>query len=143
MKITKPLLFVLTMCISIVGFPQDASLIAPEGFDKPNANNPQGEVMEIMYPSKTVGIDRKANIYLPPNYSPNKAYPVLYLLHGIGGDEREWLDQGTPEVIMDNLYAKNKAKPMIIVIPNGRAMKNDRAEGNFFAEDKNSGICNL
>lgn len=113
---------------------QDASLIAPSGFDQPVAST-KGQVKEISYFSQTVGVDRVANVYFPPNYNEATAYPVLYLLHGIGGDEREWLDQGTPNIIMDNLYASNKAKPMIIVLPNGRAMKNDRAEGDIFGAE--------
>ncbi len=61
---------------------------------------------------------------------------MLYLLHGIGGDEFEWLRHGHPEIILDNLYAKNKIAPMIVALPNGRAMKNDRAEGNVFEPEK-------
>jgi enterochelin esterase-like enzyme len=60
----------------------------------------------------------------------------LYLLHGIGGDEKEWLNGGHPEIILDNLYAENKVTPMIVVMPNGRAMKDDRATGNIMAPDK-------
>jgi enterochelin esterase-like enzyme len=62
--------------------------------------------------------------------------PVLYLLHGIGGDEKEWLNGGQPQVILDNLYAEKKVEPMIVVMPNGRAMKDDRATGNIMASDK-------
>jgi len=58
---------------------------------------------------------------------------VLYLLHGIGGDETEWQRLCQPENIMDNLLANGKIQPMIVVMPNGRAQKNDRAEGNVFA----------
>ena len=57
---------------------------------------------------------------------------MLYLLHGIGGDEFEWLRGGQPQVILDNLSAENKIKPMIVVLPNGRAMKDDRAGENIF-----------
>jgi enterochelin esterase-like enzyme len=72
-------------------------------------------------------------IYTPPGYSPDKNFPVLYLLHGIGGDETEWERLCTPSVVLDNLIADSKAVPMIVVMPNGRAQKNDRAEGNVFA----------
>jgi enterochelin esterase-like enzyme len=58
---------------------------------------------------------------------------VLYLLHGIGGDETEWERFCSPDVVLDNLIADGKAVPMILVMPNGRAQKNDRAEGNIFA----------
>ena len=58
---------------------------------------------------------------------------MLYLLHGIGGDETEWQRFATPNVILDNLIADSKAEPMIVVMPTGRAQKNDRAEGNIYA----------
>jgi enterochelin esterase-like enzyme len=73
------------------------------------------------------------NVYTPPDYSTDKRYPVLYLLHGIGGDETEWQRFAKPEVMLDNLIADGKAVPMIVVMPNGRAQKNDRAEGNVMA----------
>ena len=69
------------------------------------------------YPSATVGTTRKTQVYTPPGYNPNEKYPVLYLLHGIGGDEWEWKNGGTPEVILDNLYAAKKLQPMIVVLP--------------------------
>lgn len=109
---------------------------APAGYDKYLENIAHGNLDTIHYPSKTVGSTRTSLIYLPPGYNKNKKYPVLYLLHGIGGDEFEWLHNGHPEIILDNLYSKNKIKPMIVVLPNGRAMKNDRAEGNVFGPEK-------
>ena len=69
-------------------------------------------------------------------YSKKKKYPVLYLLHGIGGDEKEWLRGGQPQVILDNLFADKKIRDMIVVMPNGRAMKDDRATGDIMAPDK-------
>jgi enterochelin esterase-like enzyme len=87
----------------------------------------------VEYESKTVGTTRKMQVYTPPGYTTEKKYPVLYLLHGIGGDETEWQRFATPNVILDNLIADGKAVPMIIVMPNGRAQKNDRAGGNAFA----------
>jgi enterochelin esterase-like enzyme len=87
----------------------------------------------IEYDSKTVGAKRKMQVYTPPGYSKDKKYPVLYLLHGIGGDETEWQRFATPNILLDNLIADGKATPMIIVMPNGRAQKNDRAEGNIYA----------
>ena len=75
-------------------------------------------------------------IYTPPGFTKKKKYPVLYLLHGIGGDEKEWLNGGTPQVILDNLYAGGKIEPMIVVMPNGRAMIDDRAAGNIFDSAK-------
>jgi enterochelin esterase-like enzyme len=109
---------------------------APAGYDSLRAGIAHGKIDTISYPSKTVGTIRRAVIYTPPNYSKNKKYPVLYLLHGIGGDEKEWLKGGQPQVILDNLYAENKIEQAIVVMPNGRAMKDDRATGNIMAPDK-------
>ncbi len=113
-----------------------AFLQAPEGYDLYRENIAHGKIDTIQYQSKTVGTIRTSLIYTPPGFNKNKRYPVLYLLHGIGGDEFEWLNNGHPEIILDNLYAGNKIKPMIVVLPNGRAMKNDRAEGNVFEPEK-------
>ena len=110
----------------------DPYVAAPAGFDQERANIAHGTLELVEYNSTTVGTVRKATVYLPPKYDASKKYPVLYLLHGIGGDEREWL-QGVPNVILDNLIADGKAAEMIIVMPNGRAQQNDRAEGNVYA----------
>lgn len=109
---------------------------APVGFKTPRAGSVQGRVESFEYDSTVTGTRRKANVYLPPGYSPEKKYPVLYLLHGIGGDENEWLSFASPAVILDNLIADGKAVPMIIVLPNGRAMADDRAVGNPFEPAK-------
>ncbi|HPH33400.1 MAG TPA: alpha/beta hydrolase-fold protein, partial [Chitinophagaceae bacterium] len=106
------------------------------GFDTVRASIAHGTVDTLIYPSKTVGVKRKVTIYTPPGYSKKNKYPVLYLLHGIGGDEKEWLNGGQPQIILDNLYAEGKTEPMIVVMPNGRAMKDDRATGNIMAPDK-------
>ena len=108
----------------------------PPGFDVVRENIAHGKIDTIRYSSKTVGTTRRALIYTPPGFSKNKKYPVLYLLHGIGGDEKEWLNGGQPQVILDNLYGSNKIEPMIVVMPNGRAMKDDRAGGNVFDSEK-------
>lgn len=100
----------------------------PEGF-KSEKDVPHGKLEMIEYESKTVGTTRKMNVYTPPGYATDKKYPVLYLLHGIGGDETEWNRFSSPNLILDNLIAEGKAVPMIVVMPNGRAQKNDRAEG--------------
>jgi enterochelin esterase-like enzyme len=105
----------------------------PEDFDKVRDGIARGRLEMVEYDSQTVGNPRKALIYTPPGYSTDTKYPVLYLLHGIGGDEEEWRRGGQPHVILDNLIADKKATPMIIVMPNGRAQPNDRAEGNVMA----------
>ena len=105
----------------------------PAGFDKKRDDIPHGKLEMIEYDSKTVGTTRKMQVYTPPGYSKDKKYPVLYLLHGIGGDETEWERLATPDVLLDNLIADGKAVPMIIVMPNGRAQKDDRAGPNPMA----------
>ncbi|MFC5529456.1 alpha/beta hydrolase [Cohnella yongneupensis] len=110
--------------------------IAPEGYDQYRENIARGNMTTVEYFSTTVGNRRKAMIYFPPEYSENQTYNVLYLLHGIGGDEAEWYNHANPQVILDNLYADRKLAPMIVVLPNGRAMPYDRAEGDLFESDK-------
>jgi enterochelin esterase-like enzyme len=95
----------------------------PEGFDVHRDGIDRGKLETIEYDSTTVGLPRKARVYTPPGYSTDQKYPVLYLLHGIGGDENEWTRAGAPDVILDNLYADKKLAPMIVVLPNGRAGK--------------------
>jgi enterochelin esterase-like enzyme len=106
---------------------------APEGFDKARDGIEHGKMEMVEYDSKSVGNKRKALVYTPPAYSTDKKYPVLYLLHGIGGDENEWGHDGHPETILDNLIAEKKAVPMIIVMPNGRAQPDDRPGPNAMA----------
>ncbi len=105
----------------------------PADFRKARQDILHGKLELIEYDSKSVGARRKMNVYTPPGYAADKKYPVLYLLHGIGGDETEWLRACKADVVLDNLIADGKAVPMIVVMPNGRAQKNDRAEGNVFA----------
>ncbi|NLU95347.1 alpha/beta hydrolase-fold protein [Chitinophaga sp. Ak27] len=121
---------------AIPAFTQNVVEHAAPGFDIPHVTIPHGSIDTISYNSTTVGNPRRALIYTPPGFSRQHKYPVLYLLHGIGGDEKEWLNGGSPQVILDNLYAEGKIEPMIVVMPNGRAMKDDRATGNIMAADK-------
>ena len=98
---------------------------APEGFDKIRESIAHGTLERVDYDSKTVGIKRWMEVYTPPGYAKDKKYPVLFLLHGIGGNEnREWTRQGAANVIMDNLIADQKVQPMIVVFPNGNASTN-------------------
>jgi enterochelin esterase family protein len=84
---------------------------------------PHGTVQRIWYPSPTLKQDRRRMyVYTPPGYETSKIkYPVLYLLHGMGGDEDAWTVMGRAPIILDNLIAQGKAKPMILVMPNGNA----------------------
>lgn len=105
----------------------------PENFDKTRDGIERGRLEVVEYESKSVGNKRKAFVYTPPGYSVAQKYPVLYLLHGIGGDENEWPRGGQPEIILDNLIAEKKAAPMIVVMPNGRAQPDDRPGPNPMA----------
>ena len=82
---------------------------------------PHGTVAHVWYDSPSLGMKRRLSVYTPAGYedNPKAKYPVLYLLHGSGGDEDAWLDLGRTAQIMDNLIAEGKAKPMIVVMPNG------------------------
>lgn len=105
---------------------------APVGFDQPRKDLSHGKLEVVEYDSKSVGVKRKMVVYTPPNYDAGKRYPVVYLLHGIGGTEWEWAGAGKANVILDNLIADRKIAPMIAVMPNGRARPNDRPEKNIF-----------
>jgi enterochelin esterase-like enzyme len=90
---------------------------APEGYDVERPGIAQGKVQHIEYASKTSGMTRGAVVYLPPGYAASSKYPVLYLLHGAGGDETRWTTTGAAGAILDNLYADRKPMPMIVVMP--------------------------
>lgn len=129
--------FILLLCsAAFTSAGQKIDKHAPHGFDVHRGDIPHGSIDSVMYKSSTVGTTRRTLVYTPPGYSRKKKYPVLYLLHGIGGDEKEWFNQGAPQEILDNLYADKKIEPMIVVLPNGRAMKDDRAVGNIFDSAK-------
>ena len=90
---------------------------------------PHGTVARRWYDSPGLDMDRRITIYTPPGYENSSAtYPVLYLLHGAGGDEEAWINLGRTSQILDNLIAAGKAKPMIVVMPNGNVIQ-DGAPG--------------
>src|SRR5262245_62651464 len=103
--------------------PQKSLPQAPKGFDKRRDNVERGKVETIEYDSKTVGVKRKAVVHFPPGYSKDAKYPVFFLLHGAGGNESNWSKAGSAATILDNLYADKKLVPMIVVMPNGYALK--------------------
>ena len=82
-------------------------------------NVPHGTVSRVWYDSPTLGQQRRMTVYLPAAYDGKKKFPVMYLLHGHGGDETAWGDLGRAAQIMDNLICEGKARPMIVVMPNG------------------------
>ena len=82
-------------------------------------NVPHGMLSRVWYDSPTLGQQRRMTVYLPAAYDGKKRFPVMYLLHGHGGDETAWGDLGRASQIMDNLIAEGKCVPMIVVMPNG------------------------
>ena len=82
-------------------------------------NVPHGTLSRVWYNSPTLGEQRRMTVYLPPTYDGKKRFPVMYLLHGWGGDETAWGDLGRTWQIMDNLIAEGRCVPMIVVMPNG------------------------
>ncbi len=100
---------------------------APAGFDQPRADAAaRGRVELFDYDSTVTGKKRRACVYLPPGYAAEHKYPVLYLLHGIAGNQHEWTGYVHADTVLDNLVADGKAVPMIVVMPNGRALPDDR-----------------
>ena len=99
---------------------------APAGFNKPPASGMAGRTEVFEYDSTVTGTRRKAVVYLPPHYSSDRKYPVIYLLHGIAGNEWEWSGYVHADAIVDNLISAGKATPMIVVMPNGRTLADDR-----------------
>ncbi len=92
------------------------------GFDQVQNNIPHGQVTTFSYFSKATNSQRNARIYLPPGYSTNNKYSVLYLLHGYGGNENDWYSGGgSANVILDNLIASGKIEPFVVVIPSANA----------------------
>lgn len=136
------ILVVLLLCL-YNSFGQPAVKEMPAGFDQERSGIPHGRIDTVSYSSSTTDTVRRALVYTPPGFSSGKKYAVLYLLHGIGGDEKEWFRHGKPQVILDNLYAEGRLEPMIVVMPNGRAMKDDRATGNIMAPDKVQAFANF
>ena len=80
---------------------------------------PHGNLSKVWYDSPTLKMQRRMTVYTPAGYNKGGKYPVLYLLHGAGGDENAWSELGRAAQILDNLIATGKAKPMIVVMPNG------------------------
>ena len=101
----------------------------PEGFDRQRAGIAQGKLERVHYDSGTIGVQRWMQVYTPPGYSADTKYPVLYLLHGIGGNENEEWTRNGAAVVLDNLIADQKIEPMIVVFPNGNATTNTASTG--------------
>ncbi len=105
------------------------------------ASGLRGRLEPFEYDSAVTGTRRKAQVYLPPGYTAEKKYPVLYLLHGIGGNEHEWTGYVKAHAIVDNLIASGAAVPFIVVLPNGRALPDDTPGQNPFDPAKAAGFA--
>ena len=81
------------------------------------ANGAHGAVSTVNYYSKLGKTERRMTVYTPPNYNSKRAYPVLYLMHGAGGNDTDWTVNMRANYILDNLIAQGKVKPMIVVMP--------------------------
>ncbi len=91
---------------------------------------PHGTLSKVWYESPTLGTTRRMTVYTPAGYDSGKGrYPVLYLLHGMGGDEDAWTSLGRAQYILDNLIAQGKAKPMIVVMTNGNTNRHSATPG--------------
>ncbi|MCI6493350.1 MAG: alpha/beta hydrolase-fold protein [Bacteroidales bacterium] len=101
--------------------------------------NQRGTVTHMWYDSNILGLNRRLTVYTPYGYETNKKakYPVLYLLHGAGGDEEAWTSMGRAAQILDNLIEKGLAKPMIVVMPNGNPGQQAACTLNLPAKDIN------
>ena len=99
--------------------------------------NKRGSVSHVWYDSELLGINRRMTVYTPYGYETSKKtkYPVLYLLHGGGGDEEAWTSMGRTAQILDNLIEKGLAKPMIVVMPNGNPGQQAACTLNLPAKD--------
>lgn len=90
-----------------------------------HADRAHGDIHQLWYSSPTLSTTRRLTVYTPAGYSQSKQkYPVLYLLHGMGGDETAWIELGRTAQILDNLIATGKCQPMIVVMTNGHAENN-------------------
>jgi len=126
MKRILLLLALLACFLSLPCLAEEDPFTPDENFDTRLEEVTYGKLTYTTYDSATTGRQRKCYVLLPVGYTQEKTYPVLYLLHGIGGDHGEWMG-GKPDVVIGNLVAKGQAKDMIVVIPNVRARANDSA----------------
>ncbi len=127
-----------TVCSAVEELP----VLPPVDYDLERSDVSAGKVEQVSYHSEATGTDRPLVVYLPPGYSSDKRYSVVYILHGIGGSEWDWFAWwgGVANIIADNLIAEGKLDPLILVSPNTNALKpGEDPEGfdgyNRFEED--------
>jgi enterochelin esterase-like enzyme len=112
---------------------------APAGFDTKRDNIPHGTLAVVQYDSKTLGTRRQMRVYLPPGYSTDRKYPVIYLLHGLNMDDRQWTASCHADIIIDNLLAEGKIQPVLMVFPNGDANMSATNQANAGGSTRGSG----
>jgi enterochelin esterase-like enzyme len=95
----------------------------PAGFNTKREAVPHGELTPVEYDSKSLGTRRRMRVYTPPGYTTNRKYPVLYLLHGIGGTDTEWTEACHAHNVIDNLLSEGKIQPMVLVFPDGNSSR--------------------
>lgn len=116
--------FTLAPSLALAGNPAGLP-VPPQGFSSPNNGIPHGEVQTISFPTRETG-DQAVTVYTPPGYSMDASYPVLYLHHGIGGNEVAWITgEGNADNVMDHLYSEGLATPMIVIMPDGNTKNSD------------------
>ncbi len=123
----------LTLCAA-PAFAQEDAYLPVTGFEYRQEGVEYSRPETVTYYSTTCEMDRKFNIYLPVGYSTEKEYPVLYLLHGIGGDHKEWAG-GVPETVVGNLVANGEAPEMIIVTPDIKAFHASNVPAGMYSPE--------
>jgi enterochelin esterase-like enzyme len=129
------ILFFPSLVVDLVDLMPASLPTPPKGFEVRREGIERGKVETVEYESKTAGGKRRMRVYTPPGFSKDQKYPVLYLLHGGGGDETSWVKGGAADAILDNLYADKKLVPMIVVMPNGNLFKAGDAFGSDLLGD--------
>ena len=106
---------------AVVAMSAQSAADPPPAFNVVRTDIPHGEIAAVQYDSKTLGTRRQMRVYTPPGYTASRTYPVLFLLHGAGGSDREWPQGCRAGTIIDNLLADGKIQPMVMVFPAGNA----------------------
>jgi len=130
-------LSLLTLAVVVAGSSDTALAQAAEPAYLKVRSVPHGTVEAHSYKSKSLGTDRRLVVYTPPGYEKSSdRYPVLYLLHGAGSNETAWTERGRAHVILDNLIADGKLKPLVVVMPFGFAFQRAPGARGDAAENK-------
>lgn len=114
----------------------------PEGFDEKKLGIKYGKLEEATYDSSTTAAKRKCYVITPADYDKSKKYPILYLLHGIGGTHSEWLG-GNPVEVIGNLVFEGEAANMVVVIPNVRACSDDSVPSQILSQQNIAAFDNF